>query len=177
MSFTRSQSQLYTDTTIPISLCLYTLYLYLSIYIYIYIYILNKNNKCLFSYLYICIYIYLYIYNNSSNIHHKSLNTSEIFEQWKNQIMKKHWKMWLQSQTAIHTPNLLQNNTRRKTRKIIWFNQPFSLNVKTNLAKIFFELIGTHLPPASKLHKILSCNTVIVSCSCTQNITNYKRTW
>ena len=53
-------------------------------------------------------------------------------------------------------PNLQQNNTRRRTRKIIWFNPPFSLNVKTNVTKMFLQLIDTHFPPADKLHKTVT---------------------
>ena len=66
--------------------------------------------------------------------------------------------------------NLQHNNTRRRTQKIIWFNPPFSLNVKTNVAKMFLQLIDTHFPPANKLHKIFNRNTVKVSYRCTQNI-------
>ena len=40
-------------------------------------------------------------------------------------------------------PNLQQINTRRRTQKIIWFNPHFNLNVKTNVAKIFLQLIDT----------------------------------
>ena len=46
----------------------------------------------------------------------------------------------------------------------------FSLNVKTNAAKIFLQLIDTHFPPTNKLHKIFNCTAVKVSYSCTQNI-------
>ena len=35
---------------------------------------------------------------------------------------------------------------------------------------MFLQLIGTHLPPANKLHKIFNRNTVEVNYSCTQNI-------
>ena len=66
--------------------------------------------------------------------------------------------------------DLQQNNTRRRTQKIIWFNQPFSLNAKGNVAKMFLQLIDTHFPTANKLHKIFNRNTVKVSYSCTQNI-------
>ena len=69
-------------------------------------------------------------------------------------------------------PNLQQHSTRRGTQKIIWFNPPFSLNVKTNVAKIFLQLIDTHFPPTHKLCKIFNCNTVKVSYSCTQNISH-----
>ena len=77
--------------------------------------------------------------------------------------------MRLQSKTAIHATNLQQNSTRKGTRKIIWFNTPFSSNVKTNVTKMFLQLIDTHFPPTNKLHKIFNRNTVKVSYSCTQN--------
>ena len=83
-------------------------------------------------------------------IHHKSLNTllkpslksyPEILQVLKyfnnqNQIMKKHFKHM--------QPNLQQNNTKKRTRKIIWFNPPVSLNVKTNMAEMLLQLIDTH---------------------------------
>ena len=77
--------------------------------------------------------------------------------------------MWLQTKTAIHATSLQQNSTRKGTRKIIWFNPAFSLNVKTNVAKMFSQLIDTHFPRTNKLHKIFNRNTVKVSYSCTQN--------
>ena len=68
-------------------------------------------------------------------------------------------------------PNHEQNNVRRKRqRKIIWFNPPFNLDVSTNVAKIFLNLIEKHFPRSSKLHKIFNKNTVKVSYSCTQNM-------
>ena len=41
---------------------------------------------------------------------------------------------------------------------------------KAIVAEILLQLLGTHLPPANKLHKIYNSNTVKVSYSCTQNI-------
>ena len=68
-------------------------------------------------------------------------------------------------------PNHEQNKVRRKRqRKIIWFNPPFNLDVSTNVAKIFLNLIEKHFLRSSKLHKIFNKNTVKVSYSCTQNM-------
>ena len=79
--------------------------------------------------------------------------------------------MWLQKAKLQYIqPNLQQNNTKRRARKIIWFDPPFSLNVKTNVAKMFWQLIDTHFTPANKLHKINNRNTFKVSYHCTQNI-------
>ena len=63
-------------------------------------------------------------------------------------------------------------NKKRKnrSRKIIWFNPPFSSNVKTNIGKTFLTLIGKHFPTKNKLHKIFNKNTVKVSYSCMKNM-------
>ena len=88
-----------------------------------------------------------------------------------NQIMKKHWKNVItKAKLQYIQPNFQQNNARKRTQKIIWFNPPFSWNVKTNMAKMFLQLIDTNFPPTNKLHKIFNSNTVKVSYSCTQNI-------
>ena len=60
---------------------------------------------------------------------------------------------------------------RKGQRKIIWFNPPLNLNVPTNVADIFLDLIEKHFPRSNKLHKILKKNTVKVNYSCTQNMT------
>ena len=67
-------------------------------------------------------------------------------------------------------PNLQRNIPRSRTQKIIWFNPSFSLNVKTNVAKMFLQVIDTRFPSVNKLHKTFNRNTVKVSYSDTQNI-------
>jgi hypothetical protein len=59
---------------------------------------------------------------------------------------------------------------RRRRRKIIWFNPPFSKNVKTNIGRKFMLLIKNHFPPQHKLHKIFNFNNVKISYSCMNNI-------
>ena len=53
---------------------------------------------------------------------------------------------------------------------VIWFNPPFSKNVKTNIACSFLHLVDTHFPAGHKLHKIFNRNTVKVSYSCMNNV-------
>ena len=43
-----------------------------------------------------------------------------------------------------------------RKRKIIWFNPPFSRNVKTKIGKIFIKLIEEHFPTHHKFHKIFN---------------------
>ena len=59
-------------------------------------------------------------------------------------------------------------NTR--TRKITWFNPPFSMNVATNIGKNFFSLLNECFPKTSKLHKIINKNTIKLSYSCMANM-------
>ena len=123
-----------------------------------------------FIYIYIYIYIYInYIIYISDRISRKS-SSAKIFEQSKPDFEEALKKWGHKAKLLYIQPNLQQNNTRKRTRKIIWFNPPFRLNVKKNVVKMFFQLIDTYFPPKNKLHKIFSRNTVKVSYSCTQNI-------
>ena len=49
---------------------------------------------------------------------------------------------------------------KRKPRKIIYFNPPFSKAVKTNVIKLFLNMIDKHFPKGHKLHKCFNRNTV-----------------
>ena len=62
--------------------------------------------------------------------------------------------------------------TRRKTRtrNKIWFNPPFSLDVKSNIGKDFFRLLSKHFPSYHKYHKLFNKNTVKLSYSCMPNM-------
>ena len=62
-----------------------------------------------------------------------------------------------------------QTNANRK-RKIIWYNPPFSQNVKTNIGKKFLKLVSKHFPRSHTLHKIFNKNTVKISYSSMRNI-------
>lgn len=64
-----------------------------------------------------------------------------------------------------------QQTKRNRQRNIIWFNPPFSKNVETNIAKKFLQLIDKHFPRTNDLHKIFNRNTLKVSYSTTENMT------
>ena len=61
---------------------------------------------------------------------------------------------------------------KKRQRKIVWFNPPFSKNVRSNIGHEFLKLIDKHFPKSSRLHKIFNRNTIKVSYSCMQNIKN-----
>ena len=77
----------------------------------------------------------------------------------------------------IPPTNITQNKeNKRRKRKIIWFNPPYSKSVQTNVAKKFLLLIDKHFPKNHKLHKIFNRNTIKVSYSTMQNFENIIRT-
>ena len=73
-------------------------------------------------------------------------------------------------------PELQRKGKKNRSRKIIWFNPPFSSNVKSNVGGggggQFINLIGKHFPTGHKLHKIFNKNTTKVSYSCMANMTH-----
>ena len=66
-----------------------------------------------------------------------------------------------------------ENRPQRKnkrTRKIIWYNPPFSKHVQTTVGKQFLHLIDKYFPKHNKLHNIFNHNTIKVSYSCMDNV-------
>ena len=55
---------------------------------------------------------------------------------------------------------------------MIWFNPPFSLNVKTNIGKEFFKLIRKDFPRNHSFRKIFNLNTIKISYSSMKNMKN-----
>ena len=45
-----------------------------------------------------------------------------------------------------YSEEIHQNGSNNRTHKIIWFNQPFTQTLKTNVAKLFFRLLDKHFP-------------------------------
>ncbi len=59
---------------------------------------------------------------------------------------------------------------RNRQRNIIWYNPPYSKNVKTNIGKTFLKLIDKHFHKDHKFHKLFNKNNIKVSYSCTDNM-------
>ena len=70
----------------------------------------------------------------------------------------------------VENNNNTNDSKRNRKRKIIWFNSPFFKSVKTNIGKIFLQLLSKHFPKNHKMHKIFNRNTVKISYSCMKNI-------
>ena len=61
-------------------------------------------------------------------------------------------------------------NVSNNKRNVIWFNPPFSVNVKTKIGNYFLNLVRKHFPPRHKFSKLFNRNTIKVSYSCMPNI-------
>ena len=64
------------------------------------------------------------------------------------------------------------NIRRNRSRNIIWFNPPYSRNVKTNIGNVFLKIIKKHFKKNHKYYKIFNKNNVKLSYSCTTNVSN-----
>ena len=58
-----------------------------------------------------------------------------------------------QNEPTSDSVNEESNQRRKRKRNIIWYNPPYSMNVKANVGKIFFKLLRIQFPPS---HPIIS---------------------
>ena len=59
----------------------------------------------------------------------------------------------------------VENTRRNRNKKVIWFNLPYNLNVKTNIRKTFLNLVRKHFPRSHRFNKIFNLNTIKISYS------------
>ena len=69
-------------------------------------------------------------------------------------------------QLEFNPINQHSSKNRCRSRKITWFNPPFSANVKTNVGAKFLRLIDQHFPKNNPLRKLINRNTTKVSYRC-----------
>ena len=62
------------------------------------------------------------------------------------------------------------NQARKLKRAIIWYNPPYSMNVKTNIGKTFLKLLQKHFPPTHAMYTIFNKNKIKISYSCFPNM-------
>ena len=74
------------------------------------------------------------------------------------------------SEKINYCPDTQPTSRKNRSRKVIWYNPPFSMNVETNVAKTFLALVRKHFPRYHKFNKIFNKNNVKVSYSCMDNM-------
>ena len=66
-------------------------------------------------------------------------------------------------QLAFAPPEPRNPRRRCRTRRVTWFNPPYSLHVSTNVGRKFLQLVDTCFPPDHPLHNLINRNTVKIS--------------
>ena len=64
---------------------------------------------------------------------------------------------------------------KNRNKKILWFNPPYSGNLKTNIGRIFLRLIEKHFLGHHKYRKLFNRNNIKISYSCIPNMTSVIR--
>ncbi len=77
------------------------------------------------------------------------------------------------TQLKYEQPDLNARTQHKRQRNVMWYNPPYSKNVKTNIAREFLQLIDKHFPPNNKLHKLFNRHTIRVSYSCSENMKSF----
>ena len=71
---------------------------------------------------------------------------------------------------TTETNSANQPPKRPRHRNVMWYNPPFSKNVKTNVGRNFLNIVKDSFKKGHPLHKIFSKNTLKVSCLCMVNL-------
>ena len=61
----------------------------------------------------------------------------------------------------------------RRRRNILWFNPPWSSNVRTDVGRKFLSMIRHHFPKHSSLHSLINTKTTKISYSTCPNVSYY----
>ena len=62
------------------------------------------------------------------------------------------------------------NQARKRKRVVIWYNPPYSLNVKAIIGKTFFKLLQKNFSPTNPMYTIFNKNKIKISNSCFPNM-------
>ena len=76
------------------------------------------------------------------------------------------------SKTTLTYTKTTNVNNRNRAHNIMWFNSPYSQNVKTNIGKAFLKLVKEHFPRGLQLYKIFNRNTLKLSYSCMSSMSS-----
>ena len=66
-----------------------------------------------------------------------------------------------------------EQEEKNRPHNILWFNPPWSSNVRTNVVAKFLSLVRKHFPPSSPLHTIFNTKKIKVSYSTCPNMKTY----
>ena len=98
----------------------------------------------------------------------KISSSKEIFEAaaplFQNALKKAGYSHKLEFAEIIIEPK------RKRTKKEIWFNPPYNMNVKTNVGRKFLRMVDKHFPRGSVLHPLFNRSKLKVGYRCMPNM-------
>ena len=104
----------------------------------------------------------------------KRLNTisssQEQFENAKNEYQEALQKSGYTHKLKYDEKEKQTKKKKQRHKKVIWFNPPWSAEVKTNIGREFLLILDKHFPPKHRLRKYFNRHTVKVSYSTTENM-------
>ncbi len=89
--------------------------------------------------------------------------TKEIFDESKGYYEDALIKSGYETNLQFVPPPENQGRRKNRKRNIIWYNPPYSKNVKTKVAEEFLKLVDRYFHPRHKFWKIFNRNTLKVS--------------
>lgn len=102
----------------------------------------------------------------------RNFSTKEIFEEKEEYIAALKW-VWHNIDLRFKPQvNPRIRNNRPRTKYLFGSLPPFNMQVKTNSGKVFWGLLRKHFPKSPELSKVFNRNTVKLSYSCTDNLSN-----
>ena len=81
-----------------------------------------------------------------------------------------HDKKLIYTERKKPVPHTALNSRKNRQRNIIWFNPPYSMNVRKNIGREFLNLFSKHFPKNHRYNKIFNKNNMKVYYSCTDNL-------
>ena len=70
----------------------------------------------------------------------------------------------------LHFEGKEEDKRRNRPRKIMWFNPPYCMSVKTNIARKFINLVKRHFTGKNPLKRLFNKNNMRVSYCCMDNM-------
>ena len=90
-------------------------------------------------------------------------SSKEMFEAAKGPFQDALKRAGYNKQLEYNQNKVRRTGKRTRNRRVLWFNPPFCLSVKTNLGRQFLQLLDRSFPPGNPLRKILNRHTVQLS--------------
>ena len=87
----------------------------------------------------------------------------EMFEAAKGPFQDALKRAGYNKELVYDSTKVRRTRKRTRNRRILWFNPPFCLSVKSNLGRQFLQLVDKSFPPGNPLRKILNRHTMQLS--------------